>query len=66
MTLIIINGKMSQVDGATVLDVSGALMKMTEMMVVLKKVSGTTISQKGYYESPTKEQIQEVLKIYGK
>jgi hypothetical protein len=61
-----VNGKMSQVGGATVLDVSGALMKLTEMMIVLNKVSGTKISRKGFYEGPTKEKIDEVLKIYRK
>jgi allantoin racemase len=66
LNLVIINGGMHEVDGATVLDVSGALMKMTEMMVVLKEVSGTKVSRKGYYEAPTQDQIQEVLKIYGK
>lgn len=66
LNLVIINGGMHQVDGATVLDVSGALMKLTEMMIVLREVSGTRISCRGYYEKPTSEQLAEVLKIYGK
>jgi Asp/Glu/hydantoin racemase len=66
LNLVIVNGGMHQVNGATVLDVSGALMKLTEMMIVLKEVSGTKVSRKGYYEAPTPEQLTEVLKIYGK
>jgi len=66
LNLVVMNGKMSQVDGATVLDVSGALMKLTEMMIVLREISGTKISRRGYFEAPTEEKIKEVLKIYGK
>jgi len=66
LNLVLVNGKMNQVAGATVLDVSGALMKLTEMMIVLKEISGTKISRKGYYEGPTKEKIDEVLRIYRK
>jgi Asp/Glu/hydantoin racemase len=66
LNLIIVKGGMTQIEGATVLDVSGALMKMTEMMIILKEVSGTKISRKGYYEAPSREQIENTLKIYGK
>ena len=66
LNLVLTNGKVNQVDGATVLDVSGALMKLTEMMVVLREVSGTKISRRGYFEAPSKDKISEVLKIYGK
>lgn len=66
LNLVLVNAQMNQVAGATVLDVSGALMKLTEMMIVLKEVSGTKISRKGFYEGPTKEKIEEVLRIYRK
>ncbi len=66
LNLIIANGGMNRIDGAPVLDVSGALMKMTEMMIVLKEVSGTTISRKGFYEAPSKEQMERALSIYRK
>lgn len=66
LNLILMNAKVNEVEGATVLDISGALMKMTEMMIVLGKVSGVKISRKGYYESPPKEKIEEVLKLFGR
>ncbi len=66
LNLILVNGKMNRVAGATVLDVSGALMKLTEMMIVLKEISGTMVSRKGFYEGPTKEKIEEVIRIYRK
>jgi len=66
LNLILMNAKVNEVEGAPVLDISGALMKVTEMMIVLKKVSGTKISRVGYYESPPKEKIEEVLKLFGR
>lgn len=65
LNLIVANANLAQIEGAAVLDVSGALMKLTEMMVVLKEVSGTRISRKGYYEAPPKSLIAEVMGIYG-
>jgi allantoin racemase len=66
LNLIIVNGGMNRIDGATVLDVSGALMKMAEMMITLKEVSGTKISRMGFYESPSREQMERALSIYRK
>lgn len=38
--------------GATVLDVTGMLLKMTETQIILKEISGTSVSRAGYYERP--------------
>ena len=64
LNLILRIGGISQVENATVLDVSGTLMKMAEMMVTLKNVSGVNVSRVGYYRSPSKELYDEVRKIY--
>ena len=53
-------------DGVTVLDESGASLKLAEMMVVLKKFSEIKINLKGYFEAPQKEKIWKVLGIYGR
>ena len=66
LNLIIVNGGMNRILGATVLDVSGALMKVTEMMITLKEVSGTTISRMGFYETPSRKQMELALSIYRK
>ena len=50
---------------ATVLDVSGALMKTLDAMITLKKKCGITVSRQGLYESPTREQIVATKEIYG-
>lgn len=64
LNLILMQNGVHEVDGATVVDVSGVLMKMTEMMVVLGKVSGTRVSRLGLYESPAREDIERVLKMF--
>jgi len=64
LNLVLIEGSLSKVEGGTVLDVSGALMKMAEMLVILKEVSGTGVSRVGYYEAPPKEMLEQVLEIY--
>jgi len=66
LNLILMNANVSEVAGATVLDVSGALMKLTEMMIILRKFSGTKTSRVGYYEAPPKELVDEVCQIYGR
>lgn len=52
LNLFCVRHGLSQVEGATVLDVTGALLKATESMVVLQRVSGTTVSRAGYYAAP--------------
>lgn len=38
--------------GATILNVTGATLKMADTKMTLKDISGTTISRNGYYEKP--------------
>jgi Asp/Glu/hydantoin racemase len=65
LNLILMENRVNQVEGVTVIDVSGALMKMAETMIVLQKVSGTQVSRKGFYESPRLEEVKNVLALYG-
>jgi Asp/Glu/Hydantoin racemase len=48
-----------------VLDVSGAMRKATESMVVLRRTSGLRVSRKGYYERPPAQEIEAVARGYG-
>ncbi len=64
LNLILAENCVSKVEGATILDVSGALMKTAELMIVLREVSGTCVSRRGFYEAPPKEEIEKVAKIY--
>jgi allantoin racemase len=64
LNLILVENRINQIEGAAVVDVTGALMKMTEMMIVLREVSGTRVSRRGFNESPPREDIERVIKIY--
>jgi Asp/Glu/hydantoin racemase len=67
LNMILVENGIKEIEGTgvSVLDVSGALMKLAEAMIVLNRISGTKVSRYGYYESPPKEMITEVKKIYG-
>ncbi len=64
LNLIVIQNKLTSIDGATVLDVSGALMKMTESMVTLRQLSGLSVSRRGFYAKPDSAEIESVLRLY--
>ncbi len=64
LNLIAVENQVTNIDGATVLDVSGALMKMTEAMVALRRVSGVAISRRGFYAKPDPKQLEDVLRLY--
>ena len=64
LNLVLAENKFAEVEGATVLDVTGALMKMAELMIVLHKVGGIRVSRKGYYEGPG-EKVREIRAVYG-
>jgi len=65
LNLIAVQNGLNKVGRATVLDVSGALMKTLEAMIVLREKCGVTVSRQGLYESPTQDQIDAAKKIYG-
>lgn len=65
LNLIVVENGLTQIEGATVLDVSGALMKSAETMITLRKVSGIGTSRAGLFESPTQEQLKAARIVYG-
>jgi len=65
LNLISVENDLTNIGNATVMDVSGALMKILEAMITLRKKCGITVSRQGLYESPTKEQIAATKEIYG-
>jgi allantoin racemase len=54
LNLVAVKNHLWDVDGVTVLDTSGTLMKMIESAVILKRTSGFAVSRKGYFEPPPK------------
>jgi len=65
LNLIVVQNGLTNIKGATILDVSGALMKTAESMIVMKQVSGIGTSRVGLYESPSKEQLKAAHEVYG-
>ena len=61
---MLVQNHIDRIEGATVLDVSGALMKMAELMIVLGEVSGTRISRRGFYEAPERSTLESVIRLY--
>lgn len=64
LNLIAVRAGLGQIDGASFLDVSGALMKMSEAMVTLRRTSGLQTPRNGLYEKPTESQLESALSIY--
>ncbi len=66
LNLLCVQQGLNQVAGATVLDVTGALLKMTETMITLRRVSGMGVSRVGYYERPTESDVRRTLASFGR
>jgi allantoin racemase len=64
LNLFCVRQGLSQVEGATVLDVTGALLKATESMVILQRVSGTGVSRAGYYARPQPADVRRSLEAF--
>ena len=66
LNLVCMQNGLHEVDGAPILDVSGVLMKLTESMVAIRRLTGLRPSRVGLYEKPSDAEINEVLAIYGR
>jgi len=64
LSLVAAQNKFYEINGIPILDVSGVLMKITEAMVMLNRISGVRISRKGYFEPPSSALTLAVRKIY--
>ncbi len=66
LNLLCVQQGLNQIAGAAVLDVTGALLKMTETMVMLRRVSGTGVSRTGYYARPAEADVRRTLVSFGR
>jgi allantoin racemase len=64
LNLSCLKNGLGRIEGATMLDVTGALLKMTESMVMLQRVSGTGVSRAGYYAGPERADLQKTLAAF--
>ena len=53
LNLVAVKNHLWEIDGVTVLDATGTLMKMIESAVILKRTSGFGVSRKGYFQPPS-------------
>lgn len=54
-----------QVEGVPILDTISILLKMTEMMVRLKQITGTFVSRRLGFATPPKDIMKQLLEGYG-
>ena len=62
--MIMVDQGVREIDGVPILDVCGAVIKIAEMMVDLKKV-GITRSTSGLFAQPSNEERAQLRKLYG-
>ena len=61
---VLVDGGIRQVGGVPILDTIGAIVKVTELMVDLKKI-GVSRSSKGLFTSLSKDELARIRKAYG-
>lgn len=66
MNLLVVRAGITRLGGATVMDGMATLYKTAEMLVDLRRTSGTASSRTGYYHaSPGRERIDHACALYG-
>ncbi|MEK7353598.1 MAG: aspartate/glutamate racemase family protein [Chloroflexota bacterium] len=64
-SLFLAKSGLRQIDGVPVLDTISVAVKMTEMLVRLKDITGTFVSRRLSFATPPEEIMKELLKDYG-
>ncbi len=60
----LVDNKLMEIDGATILDLTGSVLKMAELMVDLKAI-GVNRSRRGDYTPPPSDMLMALKKLYG-
>lgn len=66
LNLILVQNGIREYKKALVLDGVGILLKVTEALVDLKKISGLSVSRKLLFASPPREVVDKARKIFGR
>ncbi len=61
---IVVNEKITEMEGMLILDINTLLLKITEAMVDFSKLTGAKRSRKLLYQKPGKEGMKQILKLY--
>ena len=65
LVLFAIKNEIREIDDVPVFDATAAIIKMTEMVVKLRQITGVHISRRLMYKSPPADLLQEFGKAYG-
>jgi allantoin racemase len=64
VSMLVVKEKITEMEGALILDVNGLLLKITEAMVDFYKLTGVSRSRTLLYKKPAREKIEQILRIY--
>jgi len=62
---IVVREKITEMEGMLILDINAVLLKVTEAMADLYRLTKVSRSRKLLYQKPTKENISQILQTYG-
>ena len=61
---IVVNEKITEMEGMLILDINALLLKITEAMVDFYRLTGASRSRKLLYQKPMKEGMKQILQLY--
>jgi Asp/Glu/hydantoin racemase len=61
---IVVNEKITEMEGMLILDINALLLKITEAMADFYKLTGVSRSRKLLYQKPMKEGLKHILQLY--
>jgi hypothetical protein len=61
---IVVNEKITEMEGMLILDINTLLLKITEAMVDFSRLTGGKRSRKLLYQKPGKDGMKQILKLY--
>jgi len=61
---IVVNEKITEMEGMLILDINALLLKITEAMADFYKLAGVSRSRKLLYQKPMKEGMKHILQLY--
>ena len=64
LNMVLVNCRLREIDGVSILDTAGALVKVGEFMVDLKQ-AGISRSRSGLYAPLSKEELTNIRRTYG-
>ena len=61
---IVVNEKITEMEGMLILDINALLLKITEAMADFRKLTGANRSRKLLFQMPMQEGLKQILQVY--